>query len=192
MPPGLKIPGHDNDDCKEFNAFFTGSGSASRDYIQMPSRWSDSQFGTWSEFGQGKQFGGPTFGEQTFAERACSLKWAFNAKPDLVLHLGPNKAICIEAKLESGVGSYQVKNPNGCFSMKQLKLQEFILSELLGYDTDFIIISKRNALVGDGSRDPWRTYSWHEIYSALISDHPSIAAEFSMVAAFIQSKFIKP
>lgn len=202
MPAGLELPSINKDDCtgkddcSAFNAFFTGSrvGAASKNHIQMPSRWSDSQFDKWSEFGKSfeKQFGGETFPEQTFAERACSLKWAFNAKPDLVLHIGRNKAICIEAKLESGVGRYQVKSdrldcyPKGCFPMTQTDLQEFILKDLLGYDIrdeDLIIISK-NRKEGD-STGKWRSYSWREVLGKLIKNHPPLANESRMVVDFL-------
>lgn len=208
MPEGLELPSIDKDDrtgkddCTAFNAFFTGLrvGAASKNHIQMPSRWSDSQFDKWSEFGKPfetpfeKQFGGQTFAELTFAERACSLKWAFNAKPDLVLHLGDNKAICIEAKLESGVGRYQVKSDqSGCFAKTQTDLQEFILRDLLGYDTDdrdFIIVSKnKNRKEGD-STSKWRGYSWQEVFEKLLKDQPPTAGESQMVALFATRELI--
>ena len=161
-----------------FNAFFTGPRvrAASSRQIQMPSRWSDSQFDNWSKVGG-----------DTFAKRACSLKWAFNAKPDLVLHLGADKAVCIEAKLESGAGAYQVKsdpNPEGCFGMGQFELQEFILNDLLGYKTDFIIISKASNWQEGNSTRNWRSYSWQETYAELLKDKPSVDGESKMVAAF--------
>lgn len=195
MPAGLELPSINKedctgkDDCSAFNTFFTGSrvGAASKNHIQMPSRWSDKQFDRWFDFGESCGLGG-----RTFAERACSLKWAFNAKPDLVLHLGHNKAICIEAKLESGVGRYQAKSdrldcyPKGYFQMTQTYLQEFILKDLLGYDIgdkDFIIISK-NRKEGD-STGKWRSYSWHEVLGKLIKDHLPMANESRMVADFL-------
>lgn len=165
-------------DCKAFNEFFIGPGSkgASANHIQMPSRWSDGQFAAWCDAGG-----------RAFAERACTLKWAFNAKPDLVLHLADNRVVCIEAKLESGIGGYTAKaqHPSGPFGMTQTRLQEFIFNDLLGYTTDFVMVSK------DRKRDiapPWRRHTWHEIFEALLEE-PSPSR---MVAEFRQSKFILP
>lgn len=187
-PEGPELPSIGTG-CRAFNAFFTGprARAASDKHIQMPSRWSDSQFNFW------RDVHGPEF-----AARACSLKWAFNAKPDLVLHLGHNKAICIEAKLESGVGRYQVKsdlNPEGCFSMGQLQLQEFILKELLGYDIgdkDFVVISKNKKREEGDSTSKWRGYSWHEVFEKLLKDHPPTDVESPMVALFSRREVHQP
>lgn len=165
-------------DCKAFNEFFIGPGSkaASANHIQMPSRWNDALFHAWCEAG-----GRP------FAERVCTLKWAFNAKPDLVLHLGDNRVVCIEAKLESGIGGYKAKtdHPSGPFGMTQTRLQEFILNDLLGYATDFVIVSKdRKRAVAPS----WRRHTWHEVFQALLGE-PSPSR---MVAEFRRSKFIQP
>jgi hypothetical protein len=163
--------------CKEFNEFFIGKGSnaASADYIQMPSRWSDSQFFNWHEKGG-----------VDFAKRACTLKWAFNAKPDLVLHLGGDKVVCIEAKLESSIGGYRVKSsdPLGCFSMSQIKLQEFILQQVLGYATDFVIVCKEKNTKRDVHDGPWRRYTWLEVFGRLLDDHPPRVGESRMVRDF--------
>lgn len=162
-------------DCKAFNEFFIGEGSkaASAKYIQMPSRWSDSQFRKWSGFDD----------DRAFAEKACKLKWAFNAKPDLVIDLGGDSVICIEAKLESGIGGYLAKGSteDGCFRMSQTKLQEFILQDLLGYKTDFVIISKKQ------DREPdlgWRRYAWHDVFEALLAAQPAYPHESRMVTEF--------
>ena len=143
-------------DCKAFNEFFVGPGSkASASSIQMPARWNDALFPAWC-----------AHGGEPFAQRACTLKWAFNAKPDLVLHLGDGRVVCIEAKLESGIGGYKAKTglPSGLFRMKQTELQEFIFRELLGHETDFVIVSKDRK----GDIDPpWRRHTWHEVFVAL-------------------------
>ena len=182
MPPGNELPGIETD-CRAFNEFFTGlrARAASVKHIQMPSRWSDSQFDHWCDVG------GPDF-----AMRACSLKWAFNAKPDLVLHLGGDKVVCIEAKLGSGMGSYQVKSdrlPSGSFAMTQTALQKFILHDLLGYDTDFIVISNRKDRK-EGDSSPWRHYSWQEVYGALLHSPSPPTGESPTVASFRKSRFI--
>ena len=172
--PDLALP----TDCKAFNEFFIGEGlkAASATYIQMPSRWSDSQFQKWSEFGG-----------SDFAKRACKLKWAFNAKPDLVLHLGHERVVCIEAKLESGIGAYRVRNGQaaGGFCMTQTELQEFILQDLLGYAADFVIISKH---LKEAPKAPWRRYTWHEVFEAMLIE----PGESRVVTEFRRSRFIQP
>lgn len=174
--PDIAFP----EDCEEFNRFFIGEDAkaASKKHIQMPSRWRDSQFHRWEErSGMG------------FAERACMLKWAFNAKPDLVLHLGDDKAICVEAKLESGVSHYSVRGDRsrGGFSRTQLEVQEFILKDLLGYTTDFVIISKTKRRKDD-VENPWRKYTWREVFAALTNEH----GEPWLVSEFCKSKIIEP
>lgn len=165
-------------DCKAFNEFFIGLGSkaASANHIQMPARWSDAQFDAWCQAGG-----------RRFAMRACMLKWAFNAKPDLVLHLGDDRVVCIEAKLESGVGAYRAGegNPLGGFDMTQTQLQEFILQDLLGYETTFVIVSKNLKGRTDA---PWRRYTWHEVFEAMLRE-PSASR---MVREFRASRFIQP
>jgi hypothetical protein len=72
--------------------------------------------------------------------RACKLKWAFNAKADLVIHTGPQTAVCVEIKYHSKTSKYTMKCKNN-FSMDQLELQQFILRDLLGYSTHFALLS---------------------------------------------------
>jgi hypothetical protein len=178
MRPGRALP----TDTRLFNEFFIGEGSraASVTYIQMPSRWNDAQFQRWVEFD-----------DEDFARRACKLKWAFNAKPDLVLHLGPDKVVCIEAKLGSGIGAYRAKTGDPkCFGMTQTKLQEFILQDLLGYETDetsFVMISKTKG----APTKPWRNFTWHEVFEAVLNAHPPAAGESWMVAEF-RNRFVQP
>lgn len=68
--------------------------------------------------------------------RMCMLKWAFNAKPDLVIFLKENRkkikhTIVIEAKMESGYDKYPSKKKN-----------EF--TEILkGYESNYISQSKK-------------------------------------------------
>ena len=144
-------------DCKAFNEVFIGPGSraASASFIQMPARWNDAQYPAWC-----------ALGGEAFAQRACILKWAFNAKPDLVVQLGDGQFICIEAKLESGIGAYRARTGLSAafFGMTQTRLQEFIFNELLRVPTEFVIVSK------DDRREtvaPWRQHTWQEVFAAL-------------------------
>lgn len=157
-----------------FNEFFIGEGSrdASDLYIRMPSRWSDKQFDRWCEFG-----------ELAFAKRACMIRWAFNAKPDLVLHLAGNTVLCIETKLESPIGDYRanVGGVHGCFRMSQTELQEFILGKLLRYSAHFAIVAKSKQ---GGRKCTWPRYTWDEVFGALLAAHPPKVGESQMVAEF--------
>lgn len=164
-------------DCKAFNEVFIGAGSkaASASFIQMPARWSDTQFQAWH-----------ARGGESFAQRACTLKWAFNAKPDLVLHLADGSVVCIEAKLGSGIGGYKAKTglSSGPFGMSQTRLQEFIFNDLLRVPTRFVIVSK------DGKRDtdaPWRRHTWPEVFAVLRRE----PCGSRMVAEFCE-RFLQP
>lgn len=114
---------------REFNAFF---GARSETQIQMPGRWSKKSFSKWV-----------TDGGREFAERACTLIWAFNAKADLVIHTGDNQAICIEAKVVSSESTYSAAAGDGApdFVRTQTDIQRFILNDLLGYKTIFVFLS---------------------------------------------------
>lgn len=168
-------------DCEAFNRFFIGDNTkSSARQIQSPSRWQKSQFDTWCE----EPFG------RTFAERACKLKWAFNAKPDLVLHLGGNRAICIEAKLESKIDKYSVKPALGKpFSMKQTEVQEFIMKDLLGYETQFVVIEKkRNAAKNE---EGWIHLAWKNVFDELMDDKFRQSREIAMITDLQDSQFIQ-
>lgn len=128
-----------------FNQYFGASPRASRKEIQMPARWrpegeaeGERHFDRWCDEGG-----------VDFAERACMLKWAFNAKADLVIHLSDRSAVCVEAKLESGESTYKVvsnhaehRDGGGRFSKTQTEIQRHLMRELLGYeDTRFVMVS---------------------------------------------------
>jgi len=119
----------------DFNDFF---GAKSTDQIQMPGRWSKLKFSEWVDLGG-----------RDFAKRACTLIWAFNAKADLVIHTGNNRAICIEAKVDSAESKYRAAD----FESSQTLIQEYILNELLGFKTTFVVLSK-NGKVGIRSKLP--------------------------------------
>jgi hypothetical protein len=146
-------------DCEAFNRFFIGDrpGAASKTHVQMPSRWNDDLFEAWE-----------SERDRNFAKRACTLKWAFNAKPDLVLDLGNDRIICIEAKLESRESRYKAGETT-MFGMSQTRLQEYIFRNLLGYqDPTFIMISKGS----DGAPEGWRNLTWSAVYGALLAGEP--------------------
>ena len=118
-------------------------------------------------------------------------KWAFNAKPDLVVQLGDGRFVCIEAKLGSGIGRYTAKTGPSVapFSKSQTELQEFIFNELLRVPTEFVIVSKedRRDTVAPGRRHTWRRHTWQKIFAELRREPCSSR----MVAQFC-NRFVQP
>jgi hypothetical protein len=132
---------------KDFNAFFIEPHRASRDYIQSPANWSLTRIANSL----------PSQGSNSDLVTACKIKWAFKAKPDIVIHADREHALCIELKLESGEGSYpseagekKLVRERGLFAerkalslpMSQTDLQRFLMTELLGLDCRFRFITR--------------------------------------------------
>ncbi|MBX3726680.1 MAG: hypothetical protein KF823_12280 [Xanthomonadales bacterium] len=123
---------------ERFNRVFV-AGRQSVDQLQSPARWSAVALGQLAR------------SDKTLAETACRLKWAFNAKADLVIHTGRRAAVCIEIKLDSKTSTYTMpplasgKDGNAVdspFKMSQLGLQQYILESLLGFDARFAILGR--------------------------------------------------
>jgi len=146
-------------DVEGFNAHFKLSRASGR-YIESPGNWNVGQID--------RSF--PDDGEFL---RICKFKWAFNAKPDLVIHCSPGEAICAECKLESGEGSYPaISSEQGIFqrrglpSVRQTEIQRLIM-EMLGFDAAHILIQKNEA-AGLGG-----IFSWREVFMALDASQAS-------------------
>lgn len=145
--------------AEDFNRYFGVSGFPSRDFVQSPGRWSI------------RKFAG-NIPDNDFFLRVCRFKWAFNAKPDVVIHTSYDSALCIEAKFESGEGHYPSSDVEKAeFSRRgiplqtQTDLQSYILKDLLGLQTEFVFLVANNAV-----RSPThRTITWGEAFAAL--DH---------------------
>lgn len=142
---------------KEFNEYFGAVPEASPQYIMSPSRWSMSRFD------------GEIIDTDDFLS-VCRFKWCFNAKPDIVIHTTHNTAICIEAKLESAEGRYSsskeekaIFRTRGCQLEGQLGIQQKILKELLGVDTQFLFLVQQKGRSVDGCT----TFTWKEVFQAL-------------------------
>ncbi len=133
-------------EVKDFNAFFMET-HPSRDYIQSPANWNLTQIA--------KSLPLPSSNSDLVT--ACKIKWAFKAKPDIVIHADREHALCIELKLEAGEGSYpsearekKLLRERGLFAakkalrlpMSQTDLQKFLMTELLGLDCRFRFITR--------------------------------------------------
>jgi hypothetical protein len=65
------------------------------------------------------------------ASELLKVKWAFSAKPDLVIQFDKNHAVCFEFKLESGQTTYTAGCNGKPVSVTQTDLQIFILKYCL-------------------------------------------------------------
>lgn len=157
----LQLLGPSNKDFLEtcsilkFNSFFGAVPVPSADSIQSPGNWSIDRFKN------------NLTGNNEFL-KVCKFKWCFNAKPDIVIHTSNEQAICIEAKYESGEGSYPSKASEkdefyrrGLNFVGQTEIQKMIM-ELLGVECKFIF------LIQKGSESP--THSallWKDAFAEL-------------------------
>ncbi len=119
---------------EEFNAYFGAVPKPSTWCIQSPSVWSLPLYVG-------------SFPDPAELLRVTKFKWSFNAKPDIVVHTDADHALCIEAKLESGEGSYPTSAAEktifaqrGLPRVSQTELQEYLMSELLGVETEFLFL----------------------------------------------------
>ncbi|MCK6613438.1 MAG: hypothetical protein L6Q47_04325 [Ignavibacteriaceae bacterium] len=139
---------------EHFNKTFVSR--ASKDEIQSPSRWEVSKFNQ-------------VITNNSDFLKVCKFKWSFNIKPDLVIQLSNKKAICIEAKFESNEAVYPKKaDEKKIFSdrklepIRQYDLQKYMMQELLGLNTQFVVIFKHSAPLGEHT-----LLTWGEIFRAL-------------------------
>lgn len=143
-PPGLQ---EITKTISEFNHFFLGRGSKRE--IQMPNQWDQRRFGTWLEIALDQGWYTQRGEALSFAKRICCLKWAFNAKADIVIHLPDQRAVCVEIKVASGESSYKADYVNdgipAVFPMTQTRLQRYVLESLLGYRTHFVFLTPGGA-----------------------------------------------
>jgi hypothetical protein len=122
--------------------------------IQSPGRWNLKQIKKIVSSGSDK--------DKDY-ETICKFKWAFNVKPDLVIHLGGNRAICIETKHESGEARYSDKNDENKFELGQLELQQFLMKDVLGFhDPKFVYIVTKHKEVKDTC-----VLTWKKVFESL-------------------------
>ena len=88
-----------------------------------------------------------TIGDPAEVPRTCMFKWSFNAKPDIVIHADRDRALCIEAKLESGEGQYPASASEkaifdklGLPRVSQTRLQRYLMEDMLGIETEFLFL----------------------------------------------------
>jgi len=150
----------------EFNTYFGCVPQPSDSFIQSPGKWSiigNPRIGI-EGFSQ-------TMGDNGLFGKACRFKWAFNIKPDIVIHKSKASAVCIEAKLESREGHYPSRRAEEMIfaargitdKITQTELQRYMMKELLGVRTEFVLLVK-NPTSGSDSHT---TLTWREAFRCL-------------------------
>jgi hypothetical protein len=90
--------------------------------IETPAHWDINKINKIKDF----------FPDEDSRETACKLKWGFNIKPDMVIELGKNRAVCIEAKVLSKEAQYGSKASE--IQISQTELQKFLMGKILGFE----------------------------------------------------------
>lgn len=149
----LKLP------LKEINQKFGVSGEASSEYLQFPGKWAIVKYN--QNFPDNEDF-----------LNICKFKWSFNIKPDIVIHLDKDHAICIEAKYESGEGAYPASKiektifkDRGMSYVGQMELQKYMMEKLLGIKTDFMFLVYKKE-----KSETHKVVSWAEAFGAIDMD----------------------
>lgn len=137
-----------------FNRYFGAVRCPSRDHIQSPSNWAISRYCD-------------TIKDNNEFLRTSKFKWCFNAKPDVVIHLRDDRAVCIEAKFQSGEGLYPSSRRDktafkqrGLNYVTQREIQTMIF-RLLGIECSFVFLTE-NKIADDCSN-----ITWAEIFAEL-------------------------
>jgi len=142
----------------DFNSYFGAVKEASERYIQSPGRWAISRYDK------------IILNNDDFL-KVSRFKWCFNAKPDIVIHLGDDRAVCIECKFESGEGLYPGADADrGIFAKRSLPLVQqtdiqAYLFQLLGVDCQFYYLVVNTAKV----TSKHRAIMWHDVFQSLNS-----------------------
>jgi hypothetical protein len=150
---------------RAFNTLFIGEKGASAEFIQSPANWRLAEFVR-------------TLLEDGDIVAACKVKWAFKAKPDLVIHADRDHVLCLELKLESGEGTYpasanekKLLRERGLFSegrtrrfsIRQRDIQKFALEGLLGFEYLPLFVTQDQ---DDGAG----VVSWQRLFDSLAWD----------------------
>ena len=144
---------------EKFNEQFGATPKASVKCIQSPSTWSMERYNK----------NGHT--DERFRQISY-LKWAFNAKPDIVITLPGKGTLCIEAKLESGEARYpQRKKERDIFRQRGLCLVnqtdvQRLIFDLLGIHAEF-----RFLVDGKGGKANESAMTWQRVFDVMDKRH---------------------
>lgn len=154
---------------ENINRTFGVSGKQSSKYLQFPGKWSIRKFHK-------------NFPDNDDFRKICCFKWSFNIKPDIVIHIDKSRAICIEAKHESGEGSYpssesdkSIFQARGLDYVGQTALQKYMMEELLGLSTKFIFLVSK-----EDTSQTHNVLTWREAFNTLdMAEMPKFAKEMA-------------
>jgi len=154
---------------ERINHKFGVAGKPSSTSVQYPGKWSVNRFHK-------------NFDDNDDFLKICRFKWSFNIKPDIVIHLDKNTAICIEAKHASGEGSYPSSElEKSIFRQRKLdyvgqnELQKYMMEDLLGVKSEFIFLVSEEA-----ESQTHRVVTWREAFASIdMSDHLNFALEMA-------------
>ncbi len=152
----------------EFNSFFGAAPKPSEKYIQSPATWNLQRFAE------------NIHGNDDLLS-VCKFKWSFKAKPDVVIHTSRDTAICIEAKSESGEGSYptepkekEIFNQRKIKRVGQTELQKYFMEDLLCVKTHFVFLVSK----GTPSSDSHKILTWKQVFDCFdVGDSPCFILE---------------
>ena len=154
----------------DFNSYFGAVPRASVKHVQSPGSWSVPRFDR-------------TIKEDDEFLKTCMFKWAFNAKPDIVIHTSRGEAICIEAKLKSSEGKYpqsggekKIFQSRALDYVKQTSVQKYLMEDLLGIETQFVFLVQR---LSEGKTPAsFKLLLWKDVFRTLdLSDLPQFMHE---------------
>jgi hypothetical protein len=161
IEPILQLP------FKEINKRFGVGGEPSSDFIQYPGKWALRNYDK-------------NFRDNDDFLKICRFKWSFNIKPDIVIHMDKNTALCIEAKYESGEGCYPstdvekaIFRERGLNYVGQMDLQKYMMEELLGIKSSFMFLVFKKEY-----SETHRVLSWAEAFGCLdLREMPNFALQ---------------
>jgi hypothetical protein len=150
---------------QDINQHFGVGFKVSKSFIQQPGRWALSKYDK-------------TIPNEDDFLKVCKFKWSFNIKPDIVIHLDKNRAICIEAKYESGEGQYPgTEGDKAIFNRRnipyvgQMELQKYMMEELLGIQTEFVFLVYKKS-----KSETHTVLTWRDVFARLdTADLPKFA-----------------
>lgn len=144
----------------EMGKYFGVKGEPSKHGIQYPGHWAIVKYNE-------------TIPNNRDFYNISKFKWSFNIKPDIVIHLSKDRAICIEAKYESGKGQYpsQEKDKSIFDARKlphvgQMELQKYMMEDLLGITTDFVFLIFKKTV-----SESHQVVTWAETFEGMKLDN---------------------
>jgi hypothetical protein len=153
---------------EEFNALFGAKPKASKEYIQSPATWSIQGYMN-------------TIEDNDDFRKICGVKWAFKAKPDIVIHTSNKTAVCVEVKLHSGEGVYPTDpkeraefKKRGIKPVSQTAIQQYLMECILGVETQYVVIQSEQLEIPNV-----QVYTWKEVFLPLnLSFFPGFARKW--------------